>query len=169
MRQFLVAAVMVAASVPGAAQAAIFVRYDVFAKGTITTYRDSNPVPTIVQSSGEFSGEAGFDVSDLAIGESRSFAIGPNANAGVRYGTITRTGFDSWGNAAFTGTDFAFLQDQLLGTTGIRTTRLTAERFTVRQVFPAPVPEPTTWAMMVLGFGVAGYALRRRTLRFRLA
>ena len=26
----------------------------------------------------------------------------------------------------------------------------------------APVPEPGTWAMMLLGFGAAGYAMRRR-------
>ena len=26
----------------------------------------------------------------------------------------------------------------------------------------APVPEPAAWALMILGFGVAGYALRRR-------
>jgi len=26
----------------------------------------------------------------------------------------------------------------------------------------APVPEPATWAMMILGFGIAGYGLRRR-------
>jgi hypothetical protein len=26
----------------------------------------------------------------------------------------------------------------------------------------APVPEPATWAMMLLGFGIAGYALRRK-------
>ena len=26
----------------------------------------------------------------------------------------------------------------------------------------APVPEPATWAMMLLGFGAAGYAMRRR-------
>ena len=27
---------------------------------------------------------------------------------------------------------------------------------------PAPVPEPATWTMMLLGFGAAGYAIRRR-------
>ena len=27
------------------------------------------------------------------------------------------------------------------------------------------VPEPTTWAMMLLGFGAVGYALRRRTIK----
>ncbi|MBY9061427.1 PEPxxWA-CTERM sorting domain-containing protein [Sphingomonas yunnanensis] len=28
--------------------------------------------------------------------------------------------------------------------------------------FGAAVPEPSTWAMMVLGFGLAGAAIRRR-------
>ena len=27
---------------------------------------------------------------------------------------------------------------------------------------PPPVPEPATWAMMLMGFGVAGYSMRRR-------
>jgi hypothetical protein len=31
------------------------------------------------------------------------------------------------------------------------------------------VPEPATWAMMIVGFGAAGYAMRRRKLRVRLA
>jgi hypothetical protein len=29
----------------------------------------------------------------------------------------------------------------------------------------APVPEPETWAMMLLGLGVVGYAARRRAAR----
>ena len=36
-----------------------------------------------------------------------------------------------------------------------------------------PVPEPSTWAMMLFGFGALGFAMRRRrgkeTLRFRYA
>ena len=31
------------------------------------------------------------------------------------------------------------------------------------QAFPVGVPEPATWAMMILGFGMAGASLRRRT------
>ena len=36
--------------------------------------------------------------------------------------------------------------------------------------FTAAVPEPATWAMMILGFGVVGYAMRRRpNLRYAQA
>lgn len=33
---------------------------------------------------------------------------------------------------------------------------------------PAPVPEPTTWTMMIVGFGAVGYSLRRRRGGMRL-
>ena len=32
-------------------------------------------------------------------------------------------------------------------------------------VAAAPVPEPQTWAMMILGFGAVGYLIRRRRAR----
>ena len=39
-----------------------------------------------------------------------------------------------------------------------------ASAFSVVTVTPTPaVPEPATWAMMILGFGVVGYSLRRRS------
>lgn len=34
---------------------------------------------------------------------------------------------------------------------------------------PAPVPEPGTWALVTVGFGLAGAALRRRNLPLRAA
>ena len=33
---------------------------------------------------------------------------------------------------------------------------------------PGAIPEPGTWAMMVLGFGVLGYSIRRRRLNHKL-
>lgn len=36
-------------------------------------------------------------------------------------------------------------------------------------VTPAAVPEPATWAMMIMGFGLVGGAMRRRTTRVRFA
>jgi hypothetical protein len=38
----------------------------------------------------------------------------------------------------------------------------TAATFQVFQISPAPVPEPTTWAMMLVGFGAVGYSMRKR-------
>jgi len=31
---------------------------------------------------------------------------------------------------------------------------------------PMDVPEPSTWALMLAGFGMVGYAMRRRKLAF---
>ena len=40
---------------------------------------------------------------------------------------------------------------------------------TVALAHVAPVPEPTTWAMMLLGFGAAGATLRRQRRPIKLA
>ncbi len=37
--------------------------------------------------------------------------------------------------------------------------------FIVRVTVNSPVPEPSTWAMLLFGFGVVGFALRRRVSR----
>lgn len=43
--------------------------------------------------------------------------------------------------------------------------RPNASSFSIVTVTPTPaVPEPATWAMMMLGFGVVGYSLRRRSV-----
>lgn len=54
---------------------------------------------------------------------------------------------------------------QSLIPTQLYSVRLSAAEFSS---LTGAVPEPGTWAMMILGFGVAGYALRRRT-RVRFA
>ena len=37
--------------------------------------------------------------------------------------------------------------------------------FLVKVTVNSPVPEPTTWAMLLFGFGIVGFALRRRVSR----
>ncbi len=48
----------------------------------------------------------------------------------------------------------------LSGTSGANATYSGLVNFTV-----APVPEPTTWAMMIAGIGIVGFAMRRRANR----
>ena len=38
-----------------------------------------------------------------------------------------------------------------------------------RSSVTGPIPEPSAWAMMILGFGMAGYALRRRRRQYSIA
>jgi hypothetical protein len=71
----------------------------------------------------------------------------------------SRTSFDIAGNEAF-----AFNGTSLYGV-NLSTGALSSLGSTSRQLFGiavAPVPEPATWGMMILGFGVIGYAMRRR-------
>ena len=48
------------------------------------------------------------------------------------------------------------------GTTGAGSITLNQDGFSNSILIPGGVPEPGTWAMMLMGFGAAGYALRRR-------
>ena len=46
----------------------------------------------------------------------------------------------------------------------------TGGSYTGNVTFKSAVPEPATWALMILGFGVVGYAMRRRpSVRFAQA
>jgi hypothetical protein len=46
------------------------------------------------------------------------------------------------------------------------TTTSGATTYNFERTAPAAVPEPGTWALMILGFGIVGYAMRRRTVRY---
>jgi hypothetical protein len=48
------------------------------------------------------------------------------------------------------------------GTTGASSINVGANGFSNSVIVPPPVPEPGTWAMMLLGFGGIGMAMRRR-------
>ncbi|MHC9419741.1 PEPxxWA-CTERM sorting domain-containing protein [Sphingomonas citri] len=155
-----VAATAVCAAVP--AQAAVTVQINASTTGATTTVRGpcgEKPFCTIsTPVSRDFSFTLGVD---LALGQSMTFTYGPSTIAGASSGTIMRTGLQT-----YEGTNFLFTQATPASNGGTET-RLSASTFSVRQIFPAPVPEPATWAMMILGFGAIGYAMRRKTvLRF---
>lgn len=67
-------------------------------------------------------------------------------------------------NGAYSGINFAFIDMGASAQTYFNT-RLFAQTFIVRQIDAGAVPEPATWAMMLMGFGAAGYAMRRRSSR----
>jgi hypothetical protein len=68
------------------------------------------------------------------------------------------------GSSGIQGSNFQYYGDSgfLLGL-DMSTTRLSASTFAVgvRQGSPGPVPEPGTWALMLLGFGAVGFTMRR--------
>jgi opacity protein-like surface antigen len=67
------------------------------------------------------------------------------------------------GNGVYKGVSLSYSEYPLfLGSFPFTYGSGSTSTFSIHQVFPAPVPEPTTWALMLLGFGVIGYGLRRR-------
>lgn len=94
----------------------------------------------------------------LVTGSTTGFII-PFTGCGIVFGGC---GAVDWSN---TPTIFSFgnggsfsllLQDAAFGTPGSANVRGTFTYVT------AAVPEPSTWAMMLLGFGAVGFAMRRR-------
>ena len=69
---------------------------------------------------------------------------------------IPQTGDISYGY--FRTFEYDYINDQYLKNT---VAELSNDRVTIAEV--SPVPEPASWTMMILGFGLAGGAMRRRT------
>lgn len=145
------------------AQAAIIIQVDVVATGATTTRTIvANPYSDITKvdpKSMAFSFQ--IDIPDFVNGTS-SFSFGDPRASGLKSGTIL-----DLGSGNLTGTNFHYFENiqdgrGCSGDCVISSTTLDAATFSVRQLVPSPVPEPATWAMMIIGFGLVGGAMRRR-------
>jgi hypothetical protein len=67
-----------------------------------------------------------------------------------------------FGNAGTGNGDYTVLYLFDFGTTGASSINVGVNGFSNGVIVPPPVPEPGTWAMMLLGFGGIGMAMRRR-------
>jgi hypothetical protein len=96
---------------------------------------------------------------------------GPNSNAGVYSfnGSLT---FDA-GSLISDVINFTFRQTQFGGQNNVTETTVfgTITNFSVRDLATGriitPVPEPMTWALMLVGFAAVGSAMRRRRATVR--
>lgn len=166
---------------PGAAASACVVgnptgvlSLDAASPDTFITGDGANPTSPVLSGSPQFSGPIAilFDIDQFGVGFDGGFfdAVGSTgitafARDGTLLGTVTNTG---------TGIEFLGLvsTDPSQGIAGVFLDLTGSEpfgfaidnvRFGVRGQVQLPgVPEPSTWAMMLMGFGGLGAVLRRR-------
>jgi hypothetical protein len=181
MRFAIIAAAIAAACITVPAQAAV--RLGVIPSGGTTTITGgeivrcqlnpysctSSPPPTTVSFGiGDFETSVPDFNGTYAFGP---FSYGPNSNAGVYNFTGSLT-FEA-GSLISDVINFTFRQTQFGGQNNVVETTLigTITNFAVRDLATGriitPVPEPMTWALMLVGFAAVGSAMRRRRATVR--
>jgi PEP-CTERM motif len=83
------------------------------------------------------------------MGDTASFVIPPNLSSGLKFYTLAATGTVVTITSAATGGFYDFFVDNV----------------GFDQPTPPGTPEPSTWAMMLLGFAGLGFAGYRRAAR----
>ena len=177
--RFAIAAAMIVACLPAQAQAAAHLyQYQVTATVTGTqSVHNPNQIgcnggpPGTIFCTGQ--GPWTETLTDLPVplvstDGTGTFNWGGCHASGCYSGTIIG-GFNPDGTPNFSGINFSFAYDNIPGPLfrfG------TAATFSVKLLLVdgvPPVPEPATWAMMIVGFGAMGAAMRRRQARVRYA
>ena len=148
------------ASVPAHASTFLF---ELTGSRNATFTLDSNPTPDSFSSSfigdqfafnnvsGTFGGTPG--TASVSFGNNLIAALNINS------GSLDFTQFV--GPALFTGTAASPMFN--LGTFNLTSIVSGSSTLTISQAATGAVPDPATWAMMLIGFGAIGWASRRRT------
>jgi hypothetical protein len=156
MRHRLIAAA--AATLAIAAPAAAAVRYDFF-----TSFSGSSSGSSFSLTRANFiTGPLSVDVADLD--SCLTFDRGPAPCGGVDFVPADPSGADRVGLRIGTGERFFYFPLRAFMTAGLHHDDLGLFRadLTVTKFADGAVPEPASWALMILGFGLAGATLRRR-------
>ena len=178
MKRFILAAAASAAAIVAAApaSAATYLR-DL---GTVTTPPDAFFSPSILVTPGVVDAYYTFTLTSAFTVNGANFtSTNPNAvsfnNVGVYAGTATNASMGTPAGTRYAfnnvqsidpgGNSIGFVPVQLAA--GSYTIYLSGNAATTNTVsssirFTAPVPEPATWGLMLLGFGMVGVGLRAR-------
>lgn len=150
-------------AVPAKAADYLILQFSASGTGTSITVDCSigDPLSCFVTTPGIYSNSHILGVEDWA-GSTTFNYYSPGSYEGIS-GTLTKVA-----GGSIVGTNYSYFLDNGKSCTGqliclnYRHIDFTAANFEVTQLSPAPVPEPATWAMLLVGFGLAGTALRRR-------
>jgi len=105
---------------------------------------------------------------DYSVGAGQSVTLDAIAATNVGKTTTLTSGLSAFTGAAGSTADFiaSTLTKTSLNNTGGNTTATQSTNanadFTITYNYTSAVPEPMTWAMMIGGFGLVGYGLRRK-------
>lgn len=115
-------------------------------------------VPGGISASGCNGAGSGFEcVNSLAVlNAGKGVAINPGNGVGIDYSWVLDITMDN--GALFTGLDMASVKGRFVNSSGAKVGDLVSEHITLT----TPVPEPETYAMLLAGLGLLGFAARRR-------
>lgn len=151
------------AAMPAKAAGPITLHIDAEGPGVLETVDCVNgaPVSCALFTPGKYSWSGNITIPDFGASTEFTGSYYP-LTANFFSGTLTR----DTGNSIL-GSSFTYHEDKGKGCTGSPCLSwyqldFTAATFRVTQTSPTPVPEPTMWAMLIVGFGLVGFALRRQ-------
>lgn len=148
-------ALAAAAALPGQGQAAVTYRFEVFDLDGASTGHFQFTTPTFI------TGDVSVPIDQM---DSCSAPAGLTCKTSGFYSDSTPfiggEGYDIVGRGLTWSTTYYYFADGALSQPGVYHAQVFLNDDAVLTVSGSAIPEPTTWAMLILGFGVAGGALR---------